>query len=206
LEDARTDLDPVENAAENRGVDDKERRNDKPSAGIVTRRSPTQGGAAVKYARKRAVVATVGFAVCGVAAAAAVASPPFQFFATNLVAEAELTQRVHLNSDRVKFQTKGPVDVRVQEVNVAPGGRSGWHHHPGMVIVAVQTGAVTVVHSDCSGTTYGVGSPNGSVFVESGDEPAEVRNATDQPAKLYATFVAPDADPGVFRIEDAPIC
>jgi len=75
-----------------------------------------------------------------------------------------------------------------------------------MVIVAVQTGAVTVVHADCNGTTYGVGSPNGSVFVESGDEPGEVRNATDQPAKLYATFVAPDADPGVFRIEDAPIC
>jgi len=160
----------------------------------------------VKYARKRAAVATVGFLVCGVAAAAAVASPPFKFFATNLVAEAELTERVHLNSDRVKFQTKGPVDVRVQEVTVAPGGRSGWHHHPGIVIVAVKTGTVTVVHADCNGTTYGVGSPNGSVFVESGDEPGEVRNATDQPAKLYATFIAPDADPGVFRIEDGPIC
>jgi quercetin dioxygenase-like cupin family protein len=160
----------------------------------------------VKYVRKRAAVATVGFAVCGVAAAAAVASPPFQFFATNLVAEAELTERVHVNSDRVKFQTKDPVDVRVQEVTVAPGGRSGWHHHPGMVIVAVQTGVVTVVEADCDTTTYGVGSPNGSVFVESGDQPMEVRNATDQPAMLYATFIAPDADPGVFRIEDEPIC
>lgn len=160
----------------------------------------------MKYSRKRAAVAIIGVAVCGMAAATAIASPPFQFFSTNLVSEAELTERVHLNSDRVKFQTKGPVDVRVQEVTVAPGGRSGWHHHPGMVIVAVQTGAVTVVHADCNGTTYGVGSPNGSVFVESGDEPGEVRNATDQPAKLYATFVAPDADPGVFRIEDAPIC
>jgi hypothetical protein len=160
----------------------------------------------VKFVRKRAAVATVAFAVCGVAAAAAVASPPFQFFATNLVGEAELTERVHINSDRVKFKTKGPVDVRVQEVTVAPGGRSGWHHHPGMVIVAVQTGAVTVVDADCNTTTYGVGSPNGSAFVESGDQPGEVRNATDQPAKLYATFIAPDADPGVFRIEDDPIC
>jgi quercetin dioxygenase-like cupin family protein len=172
----------------------------------VTRRSPRKEVRVVKFVRKRAAVATVGCAVCGVAAAAAVASPPFQFFATNLVAEAELTERVHVNSDRVKFKTKDPVDVRVQEVTVAPGGRSGWHHHPGMVIVAVQTGAVTVVHADCNGTTYGVGSPNGSVFVESGDQPAEVRNATEQPVKLYATFIAPDADPGVFRIEDEPIC
>jgi hypothetical protein len=41
------------------------------------------------------------------------------------------------------------------------------------------------------------------VFIESGDVPGEVRNTTDQAAKIYATFVAPDADPGVFRIEDA---
>jgi hypothetical protein len=49
------------------------------------------------------------------------------------------------------------------------------------------------------------GSPNGSVFIESGDEPREARNLTDQPVTSYATFVAPDADPYVFRIEDPPV-
>ena len=160
----------------------------------------------MKRARKRAAIVAVGVAVCGVAAAAALASPPFQFFATNLVSEAELQERVHVNSDGIKFKTKRPVDVRVQEVTIAPGGRSGWHHHPGMVIVAVQTGTVTEVDADCHGTPYGPGSPNGSVFIESGDAPGEVRNTTDTPAKVYATFVAPDADPPVFRIEDEPIC
>jgi quercetin dioxygenase-like cupin family protein len=161
---------------------------------------------AVKRARKRAATVAAGVAVCGVAATGALASPPFQFFATNLVSEAELQTRTHVNSDRIKFQTKGPADVRVQEVTIAPGGRSGWHHHPGIVIVAVQTGMVTVVEANCGTTTYGTGSPNGSAFVESGDHPGEVRNTTDKPAKVYATFIAPDADPGVFRIEDAPIC
>jgi quercetin dioxygenase-like cupin family protein len=164
----------------------------------------------VKHARKWAVVATVGFAVCGVVVAVAVASPPTPGFATtNLVAEAEGPNPVHVNSDRVKFQTKDPVDVRVQEVNIAPGGRSGWHHHPGVVIIAVKEGMVTFVEgADCSATTYGPGSPNGSVFVESGDAPGEARNmSSDTPAHAYATFVAPDEDPGVFRIEDAPgIC
>ena len=41
---------------------------------------------------------------------------------------------------------------------------------------------------------------------EHGDHPGQVRNKTAKPAKLYATFVAPDADPGVFRVEDEPIC
>jgi quercetin dioxygenase-like cupin family protein len=159
----------------------------------------------VKHTRRRAVVATVGIAVSAVAVAAALASPPFGFHATNVVAEAELQAPVHLNSDRIKFQTKGPADVRVQSITIDPGGRSGWHHHPGMVVVAVYQGTVTVFDANCNATTYGPGSPHGSVFVESGDEPGEVRNMTDEPAMSYATFIAPDADPGVFRIEDAPV-
>jgi quercetin dioxygenase-like cupin family protein len=156
----------------------------------------------VKLASKRAGVATVGAAACGVVAAAALASPPSGFTPTNLVPEAEIAESFHVNSDRIKLQTKSPADVRVQRVDIAPGGRSGWHHHPGVVIVAVETGTVTYVDADCHATSYGAGSPNGSVFVESGDEPHEARNLTDQPATVYATFVAPDADPGVFRIED----
>jgi quercetin dioxygenase-like cupin family protein len=159
----------------------------------------------VKLASKRAAVATVGVAACGVVAAAALASPPSGFTGTNLVPEAEIAERLHLNSDGVKFQTKGPADVRVQRIDIVPGGRSGWHHHPGMVIVAVQSGTVTYVDSDCDAISYGAGSPNGSVFIESGDEPHEARNLTDQPVTSYATFVAPDADPGVFRIEDPPV-
>ena len=154
----------------------------------------------MKLASKRAAVATVGVFACGAVAAAA--SPPVGFTPTNLVSEAEIAERFHVNSDGVKLQTKGPVDVRVQRVDIAPGGRSGWHHHPGVVIVAVEKGTVTYVDSDCDATSYGAGLSNGSVFVESGDEPHEARNLTDQPATVYATFVAPDADPGVFRIED----
>jgi quercetin dioxygenase-like cupin family protein len=159
----------------------------------------------VKLASKRAAVATVGMAACGVAAAAALASPPSGFTPTNLVPEAEIAKPFHLKSDGVKFKTRVPVDVRVQRIDIAPGGRSGWHHHPGMAIVAVEAGTVTYVDSDCHATAYGPGSPNGSIFVESGDEPHEARNLTDQPATVYATNVAPDADPGVFRIEDPPI-
>lgn len=82
--------------------------------------------------------------------------------------------------------------------------QSGWNHKPGFNLVAVLSGEVTKFDSHCNGTTYGPNSPNGAVFVEYGDEPEEVRNMSSAPATVYATQVAPDADPAVFRIEDDP--
>jgi hypothetical protein len=66
--------------------------------------------------------------------------------------------------------------------------------------VAVESGAVTLWQSDCSSTTYGPGLPDGAVFAEGGDEPVQATSAGG--ATVYVTYVAPSADPPVFRIED----
>ena len=160
----------------------------------------------LKMQRKHARVLTaiVGVVVVGTLAAVALGSPGFGNVTTLLVAKADLNQAVHLNSDRIKFQTQGPTDVRVQTITFAPGSYSGWHHHPGLVLVAVKSGEVTNLDSQCNATTYGPGSPNGSAFVEYGDEPGEVINTGSVPATVYATLVAPDANPPIFRIEDDP--
>ena len=100
------------------------------------------------------------------------------------------------------MRTEEPTDVRVQKVVFAPGGRTGWHHHPGIVLVAVESGQVTVVDSKCNATTYGPGSPNGSAFTEAGTKPLEVRNLSGAEATVYATFIAPNADTDIFRAED----
>jgi len=155
----------------------------------------------MKLNRKHVLTAAVGGVVIAMLGPAALGSPPSGFTPTNIV-KADLDETVQLNSDRVKFQTKDPTDVLVQKVVIDAGGSSGWHHHPGMVIVAVQSGSVTVWDSDCNQKTYGPGLPNGSVFVESGDEPGQVTSTGG--ATVYATFVAPSTDPSVFRIEDNP--
>ena len=155
----------------------------------------------MKLNRKHVFAATIGGVLVGVLGPAALGSPPSGFTPANLV-KADLNETVHLNSDRVKFQTKDPTDVLVQKIVVDAGGSSGWHHHPGMVIVAIQSGTLTVWDSECNKKTYGPGLPNGSVFVESGSEPGLVTSTGG--ATSYATFVAPSADPAVFRIEDAP--
>ena len=152
--------------------------------------------------KKKWIAATVGVAVIGTFVTVALGShTPFNF-TTTPIATGDLPTKVKWNSDRVKFQTKDPTNVRVARIDIAPGGRSGWHHHPGIVIITVAQGAVTFTHSDCSSKTYGPGQPDGAVFVEGGDEPAEASNQGTTPVISYATFIAPHADPPVFRIDD----
>jgi quercetin dioxygenase-like cupin family protein len=66
-------------------------------------------------------------------------------------------------------------DIVVGENVFSPGGQSGWHSHPGKVIIAVQRGAITIFRSDdpsCSGTTYAAG----DIFIE---RPGVVHNGVN---------------------------
>src|SRR3954451_4359340 len=158
----------------------------------------------MKRNSRRILGTGVGAVVCGMLAAAALASPPSLITSSNLVAKADFDTPVDLNANRIRLRTKEPTDVRIQKIVFAPGGRTGWHHHPGIVLVAVESGQVTFVDSHCNATTYGPGSANGSVFTEVGTEPREVRNLTGEQATVYATLIAPDADMDIFPTLIAP--
>jgi quercetin dioxygenase-like cupin family protein len=115
-----------------------------------------------------------------------------------------LNARVKAHHDGVRLTTKQDTDVRVQQVQIAPGGRRGWHHHPGVVIVVVSSGSVTFWEDQCNKTDYGPGLHNGATFIESGDKPGQVTSAAG--ATTHATHIVPK-QPSVFRVEDvAPAC
>jgi len=152
---------------------------------------------------KNWVAATAGVAVIGTLAAAVALGSPGSAVTAETLVTANFDHTDHVNSDRVKFQTKDATDVRVQRLVFGPNSYSGWHHHPGLVLVTVESGSVTLWQSDCSSTTYGPGLPDGAVFVEGGDEPVQATSTTG--AVNYVVLVAPSADPSVFRIEDDPI-
>ncbi|HWT22426.1 MAG TPA: hypothetical protein VN213_02860 [Solirubrobacteraceae bacterium] len=155
----------------------------------------------------RVAGATIGVAVCGILATATLASPPSAITVTNPIPKADLNRPVDVNADRIRFRTRASTDIRVQTVTFAPLGRTGWHHHPGIVIVAVQSGAVTVFDSRCRRKTYGPGQPDGSAFTEVGTAPLEVRNlSSTDPATVVATLVAPDSTADIFRAEDPARC
>src|SRR5207245_1776350 len=83
-----------------------------------------------------------------------------------------LSQDVHLNADRIKFQTKDATDVVVQEIKQDVGGDSGWHSHPGFVVGIVKSGSVSITVGRAP-TTYSAG----QTFLETGNTPVIARNA-----------------------------
>ena len=153
-------------------------------------------------AKKKWVFVMLGLLVAAGAAATIALATPGSGTTTTTFVTADFTNSVHFNSDRVKFQTKDPTTVRVQKLVWTAGAFSGWHHHPGVIIVTVQSGSVTVEDSNCNSVTYGPGLPDGAVFVEGGDAPIQVTSPNG--ATEYAMQVAPAANPAVFRIEDNP--
>jgi quercetin dioxygenase-like cupin family protein len=99
---------------------------------------------------------------------------------------------IKVNSERQS------ADVSVVKVDLAAnGGSTGWHHHPGVVMVSVASGTVTEYDEDCHPTLIQAGQG----FVESHDEVHLVRNEEGVPAVLYATFISPTKTPAL-RIDD----
>jgi quercetin dioxygenase-like cupin family protein len=114
------------------------------------------------------------------------------------------TTDIHLNADRIKFQTKGAADVGVQTITVDGGGNSGWHTHPGFVLAVLQKGSVSITVG-CSTTTYTVGQS----FYETGTTPTIARNAsaTDE-AIVRATYIVPKGSPTRLEVltPQIPVC
>jgi len=102
-------------------------------------------------------------------------------------------------NEKIEFRTKGAVIFRTTENTFVPGGSSGWHSHPGIVLVTVKVGTVTFYHDDCSFDVY----PAGASFVErEGDGPGLARNEGTVDAVVVATFIDfPNTT--VFRVDEA---
>ena len=108
--------------------------------------------------RLKCAAAIFGIATAAALAAPALASPPSGVTTTNFVT-ARLNDTIQVNNDRVKFQTKDATDVRVQRLTFAAGAYTGWHHHPGLVVVVVESGSLVLTDGNCGSRTYGPGRP-----------------------------------------------
>jgi quercetin dioxygenase-like cupin family protein len=152
----------------------------------------------MKGNRARILVAS-GLVISAAATAAVALANTGNTTSLVLGARSTLSDDVQLNDERIKFQTKDPTDLMMQQVTFPPLGTSGWHHHPGVILVLVKSGQVVVHDANCQTRTYG---PN-QAFVEHGTAPLMVSNpSTVDPAVDLAAQVAPQGSP--FRIEDDP--
>ena len=88
-------------------------------------------------------------------------------------------------------------------VTIDPLGHSGWHSHPGVVLVTVLSGAVTFYDADCSFNVY----PAGASFVESDGATGLARNqSATTPAVVYVTYIVPAGAPALRIDQPDPGC
>ena len=95
----------------------------------------------------------------------------------------------------------GQADVVTQSISMAPGGTTGWHGHPGPVLVTVKAGELTVVYSNdrsCEGTIYRAGQS----FVDFGNVTVHTAlNRGPVPVDFWATYIVPGTPGAPFRID-----
>jgi len=94
---------------------------------------------------------------------------------------------------RARINVKGATDVHIVENIIAPNGTFGWHSHPGPSLVIVKSGTLSVYHApECTTpTNYGPGSPQGSTFIDDGNDLHMVRNNGTVTAEVYVVSIIP---------------
>ena len=84
----------------------------------------------------------------------------------------------------LQLQIHGDTDHRQVRLELVPGGHSGWHSHPGLVIGTVTSGQVDTYDAACRKRTVNAG----GVFVE-GDQVHAIHNSGSGTAAVYLTFL-----------------
>ena len=91
------------------------------------------------------------------------------------------------HENEIELELKGPSDVLQSVLVFQPGGDTGWHTHPGPVVVVVKSGALTEYESNGCVVVH----PAGSVFFEAKGQVHRAVNQTGVVSEVYATFLSP---------------
>lgn len=153
--------------------------------------------------------ALMGFLVLAVVVGArAWATPSFGFIANQIFAVGFIpggfAQHIQLNKDPdgsvtpwgLQLQVQGDTDHQQQRLVLAPGGYSGWHRHPGLLIATVKSGQIDLYDAACQKRTVTAG----EVYSEN-DETHAIINTGSVDAELYISYLVKR---GLPRRQDAP--
>ena len=160
--------------------------------------------------RKQSAFALACVLAATVFAAVAVATPSSGVLSAVVMARAGFPDRVD-----VKFSVKdtyrgmevigvnGAQETVVQQIVLGPKGNTGWHSHPGPVVVLVKSGELTFYSGDdpaCTPRTYTAG----QAFIDAGQGHVHfaVNQSSTQNTELWATYFDVPVG-GPFRL-DAP--
>ena len=106
-------------------------------------------------------------------AGSAFGTPGASVISAPILARGDFSEQVDV---KVKYARDGSINVSnapdagevvVQEITIGPGGTTGWHSHPGPVVVVVKQGTLTYIRAvggECVDTAYSAG----TAFVDPG--------------------------------------
>lgn len=98
------------------------------------------------------------------------------------------------------LHTSGPTTFIVQDVVYAPGGHTGWHSHPGILLTSVVSGSIEWYDSQCNKHVYNPG----DALTET-TQTHYVRNLGTTNAHFMVTYIIAKGQPR--RIDQpAPAC
>src|SRR5262245_13894910 len=107
---------------------------------------------------------------------------------SSFVDPVDLKFKLQLGQSQEVIQVRNAQDTVIQQFTMAPGGTTGWHSHPGPVVVLVKAGELTLYSSEdptCTGRTYSAG----QAFVDTGQGHVHIaRNLSSNPIELWVTY------------------
>lgn len=157
---------------------------------LLVARSAARKIRTIGRGRQLALAAIVAMISC--AAVAAALTPG------NLASGVVLARASFADPTDLKFKIKGQgqevihvnnaAETVMQKIVILPGGHTGWHSHPGPVVVLVAAGEMSFYDSEdptCTVRTYSAG----QAFVDSGQGHVHIaRNEGSVPLELFATY------------------
>jgi quercetin dioxygenase-like cupin family protein len=106
----------------------------------------------------------------------------------DFASDVDVKVKFERDGNTVVSNAPGAGEVMVQEITIAPGGTTGWHSHPGPVVVVVKAGTLTYVRAaggECVETPYSAG----TAFVDPGQGHAHTAfNLGNENLVLIATY------------------
>jgi len=154
---------------------------------------------------RRFVTICVAILVAGVGVTAALATPALGTLTSIVFARGTLVEPVDAFDGGVTLIADETTDHAVQTITFAPGASSGWHTHPGVILVTVQSGTLTHYNADCSsekisaGQTFhetrGISEGSRRRGFSLGSGGTNVRNEGTVPVVVYVTYIVPAGEP-----------
>ncbi|MFV0128570.1 cupin domain-containing protein [Streptomyces sp. HMX112] len=132
--------------------------------------------------RKSLTAAAVAVAMVG-AGGIATASPAHDLTAVT-TAEGKFLKVTDI-------RVKNVSEVVEQTLTIQPGGDTGWHVHPGLVILTVQKGTIVRKNADCTQEVF----RQGTSFIKQGNLPLNGVNEGTEPIELHLTYIKPKGTP-----------